>query len=72
MRKIVHKSRAPWVTGAALAVITIAIFCRVVTFDFIVYDDHSYVTANPQVQTGLSVKNLSGRLPLRTPAIGIL
>ena len=57
MRKITHKSRAPWIIGAALAVITIAVFCRVVTFDFIVYDDPSYVTANPQVQAGLSTKN---------------
>ncbi len=59
MRKITHKSRAPWVIGAALAVITIAVFCRVVTFDFIVYDDPSYVTANPQVQAGLSVENFA-------------
>ncbi len=57
MRKITHKSRAPWVIGAALAIITIALFCRVATFDFIVYDDPSYVTTNPQVQAGLSVKN---------------
>jgi protein O-mannosyl-transferase len=58
MRKSTHKSRAPWVTGAALAVITLAVFCQVGTFDFITYDDHSYVTANPQVKAGLSLKNL--------------
>ena len=57
MRKITHKSHVPWVIGAALAVITIAVFCRVATFDFITYDDHSYITANPQVQAGLSVEN---------------
>ena len=58
MRKITHKSRAPWVIGAALTVITIAVFCRIAKFDFITYDDPSYVTANPQVQAGLSVKNI--------------
>ena len=57
MRKITHKSSAPWVIGAALAVITIAVFYRVATFDFIIYDDPSYFTANPQVKAGLSVKN---------------
>jgi protein O-mannosyl-transferase len=58
MRKNTHKSRVPWVIGSALAVITIAVFCRVATFDFITYDDTSYVTANPHVQTGLSAKNI--------------
>jgi Tfp pilus assembly protein PilF len=57
MREIAHKYLAPWVIGVALAVITIAVFCRVATFDFITYDDPAYVTANPQVQAGLSVKN---------------
>ena len=58
MRKSTHKSRAPWVIGSALAVITLAVFCQVWTFDFITYDDYSYVTANPQVKAGLSLKNL--------------
>ena len=58
MRKNTHKSRVPWVVGSALAVITFAVFCRVATFDFITYDDTSYVTANPHIQTGLIAKNI--------------
>jgi protein O-mannosyl-transferase len=58
MRKTTYKSRAPWVIGSALAVITLAVFCQVGTFDFITYDDYSYVATNPQVKAGLSLKNL--------------
>ena len=57
MRKTAHKSLAPWVTGAALTVITIAVFIQVCTFDFLIYDDYAYVTANPQVKSGLNLKN---------------
>lgn len=57
MRKSTRKSRTPWVVGAALTVITIAVFIQVRTFDFLFYDDYSYVTANPRVNTGLSLKN---------------
>lgn len=57
MRKITHKSRVPWVIGSALAVITIAVFIQVCTFDFLIYDDYAYVTANPQVNTGFNLKN---------------
>jgi hypothetical protein len=57
MRKSTHNSRAPWVIGSALAIITIAVFIQVRTFDFITYDDYSYVTANPQVKAGLSLEN---------------
>jgi Tfp pilus assembly protein PilF len=58
MRKDHQKSRAPWVIGSALAVITLVVFFQVRAFDFIIYDDHAYVTANPQVQSGLSLRNL--------------
>ena len=57
MRKITHRPRVPWVIGAALGVITIVVFFQVAAFDFITYDDPAYVTANPQVQGGLSLKN---------------
>ncbi len=57
MRKITHKSPVGWVIGAALALITIAVFFQVGTFDFITYDDPAYVTANPQVKAGLSLEN---------------
>ncbi len=57
MRKSIHKSRAPWITGAALAVITIAVFIQVCAFDFLIYDDYAYVTANQQVKNGLNLKN---------------
>jgi tetratricopeptide (TPR) repeat protein len=57
MRKTTHKSLAPWVTGAVLTVITIAVFIQVCAFDLLIYDDYAYVIANPQVKTGLSLKN---------------
>jgi tetratricopeptide (TPR) repeat protein len=44
--------------GLALAVVTLGVFFQVRTFDFLIYDDHGYVTANPQVKAGLSAKNL--------------
>jgi protein O-mannosyl-transferase len=59
MSKNTQKPRAPLVIVSFLAVITVVLFCRVMTFDFIIYDDFAYVTANPQVQAGLSVKNLA-------------
>lgn len=37
-----------------LALLTLALYCRVIRCDFVYYDDNVYVTKNPQVQAGLS------------------
>src|SRR5690242_13340066 len=48
-------ARAPrLVIVSALVVVTVALFGRVVAFDFINFDDPLYVTANRHVQAGLT------------------
>ena len=49
---------AGWRVGicAALAVATLAVFGPVLHHDFISYDDDVYVTENPHVQDGLTVR----------------
>ena len=41
-----------------LAAATLAVFVRVIHFEFLNYDDPLYVTANPRVQQGLSVEGI--------------
>lgn len=43
-----------WLMAAALALATIALYWPATGHDFINYDDSRYVTANPQVQGGLT------------------
>ena len=40
--------------AAALAVATLAVYARVAGFDFVAYDDRSYILETPQVRAGLS------------------
>src|ERR1700733_3169283 len=47
---------APLWMAVALALVTLAVFCPVTTFQFVNYDDTDFVTANPIVQAGLTVK----------------
>ena len=58
MNKSVRKSREPLVIGVVLVIVTIAIFFQVRTFEFITYDDPSYVTENTHVQSGISTNNI--------------
>ncbi|HEX3717275.1 MAG TPA: tetratricopeptide repeat protein [Verrucomicrobiae bacterium] len=44
-----------WIS-AGLALVTIAVFSRAVTFQFTSYDDPDFITANPIVQAGLTAK----------------
>jgi Flp pilus assembly protein TadD len=41
-----------------LAMITLVPFLQVVSFEFINFDDPSYVTANPHIRTGLTAENM--------------
>ncbi len=50
---------AAWLPGILLAAIILATYWPVAGFDFVVYDDYSYITNNPVVQEGLSVRGLS-------------
>ncbi len=43
----------------ALALMTCAVYCRVVGFSFINYDDPTYVMNNPHLKGGLSLANLA-------------
>jgi Flp pilus assembly protein TadD len=45
----------PLLVGELLVLITLVIFSRACTFDFLSFDDPDYVTANTNVQSGLSV-----------------
>jgi hypothetical protein len=43
-----------WLTAAALALVTLALYWPVTGYDFVNLDDPGYVTANPHVQGGLT------------------
>ncbi|HEX4121671.1 MAG TPA: tetratricopeptide repeat protein [Verrucomicrobiae bacterium] len=47
-----------WQISAALAIVTIAVFSQAVRFQFTTYDDPDFITANPTVQAGLTLKGL--------------
>jgi tetratricopeptide (TPR) repeat protein len=47
-------SRHQWLIVVALAVATWVVFGQVARFDFVNWDDHEYVTGNPDVAGGLS------------------
>jgi hypothetical protein len=52
---------AAWRDGIialALAAVTLLLYARVAHFDAITFDDPTYVTANPQVQAGITLKNI--------------
>jgi cytochrome c-type biogenesis protein CcmH/NrfG len=42
----------------ALAVLTVGLYAKATQFDFVNYDDHVYVTQNPQVLSGVSLASL--------------
>ena len=48
----------PLVICVVLAAITYSIYCQVLDFEFVNYDDDDYVSDNPAVQKGLSQENL--------------
>jgi tetratricopeptide (TPR) repeat protein len=41
-----------------IAVITLSVYGRVVTYDFVNFDDNLYVTANVNVQSGITLKSI--------------
>lgn len=49
---------APWACIALLICATVVLYFKAVSFDFVNYDDPSYVTANARVQQGLSFSTL--------------
>jgi len=55
-----HKSSPPaWLMAVLLALVTIALYWPATGFDFVNYDDPLYVTANPQIQAGLTWEGLA-------------
>ena|ERR1700677_2814051 len=51
----------PWIAGGVclfLAVLTLGVFGRTIGYDFIPYDDNSYVYDNPDVIRGLSLRTI--------------
>ena len=48
------RQRPTALIGFVLAAITLAVYCPVISFDFVEFDDDRYVAANPVVQQGLS------------------
>src|SRR5215469_9490466 len=47
-----------WLLAGLLGLVTFAVYWPVLSHDFINYDDTSYVTSNPRVQTGLTWHNI--------------
>jgi protein O-mannosyl-transferase len=47
---------SPWI-AIALALVTLAVFSPVTSFQFVNYDDTDFVTANPHVQAGLTAES---------------
>ena len=41
-----------------IAVITLSVYGRVITYDFVNFDDNLYVTANKNVQSGITLKSI--------------
>jgi protein O-mannosyl-transferase len=57
--KFAHPSVPLWFLAALLAFATTTVFWPATRYDFVNYDDDSYVTANAQVQKGLSLANVN-------------
>jgi hypothetical protein len=55
----IFKHKADYFLVFVLIFVTLAVFGRVVTYDFTNYDDDQYVTENHRVQTGLTVQNVA-------------
>jgi hypothetical protein len=55
----IFKHKADYFLVFVLIFATLAVFGRVVTYDFTNYDDDQYVTENHRVQTGLTVQNVA-------------
>ena len=57
------ESRFPlWLITALLVLVTIGLYCPVIGYDFINFDDPEYVSANPHVQGGLTWENIGWAL----------
>jgi len=59
MRETPDKSRTALAVGLALVVVILGVFSQVRTFDFIIYDDPTYVIINEQVKAGLTAKGVA-------------
>ncbi|HEX9047598.1 MAG TPA: hypothetical protein VF988_11270, partial [Verrucomicrobiae bacterium] len=54
----IHRPQFPaWVLALLLAMATFALYWPALHCRFVNYDDDRYVTANPQVQHGLTLEN---------------
>ena len=63
--RLARVSRQPAFICLLLAAVTIAVYGRVVGFEFINYDDADYVVENASVQTGLTWRGLGWALGTR-------
>ena len=60
-----NKKTSLWIC-VALAAITFAVFWQVTKFEFVNFDDTDFITANPQVQSGLNAKSIAWAFNLKT------
>lgn len=51
--------RADIIAGALIFAATLGVYARTFSFNFVAYDDNEYVYDNPNVSSGLSLRNLS-------------
>ena len=68
-RQLPPKGRSGWLVAAGLALLTAVVFSPALRAQFINFDDFAYVTENPLVQGGLSVKSLIEASLSRTLAL---
>jgi hypothetical protein len=57
MVNILTKYRSFWVC-LSLTLVTAAVFWQVCTHDFINYDDPDYISENPHIQAGITLKTI--------------
>lgn len=55
----VSDRRTAWIIGAALVIVTIIAYLPAISAEFVIYDDHRYITMNPRVQQGLTFDNIA-------------
>lgn len=66
--RIAYVVQRPWFPAILLASMTLLLYGRSVTFDFVNFDDPAYVYENPDLQRGLSFEGL--RYAFTTPEVG--
>lgn len=55
------------VIRALLVAVTLGLYSQAATFDFVTFDDHNFITANPIVQQGLTMRGVAWAFGFQPP-----